>query len=238
MQQAIALKETNPEMDVYVLYRDIRTYGQREALYSKARSAGVIFIHYSLEEKPVVESDNGGQLLVQVKDHVLQRPLLLTPDFIALATAIETRGAEILARLFKVPLNEDKFFMEAHTKLRPVECVTDGVFICGLAHYPKSIDESIAQAQAAASKATTLLSQKSLQLNGQVAGVNALKCSACSVCLTVCPYGAPDFNEGGLSEINQALCKGCGVCVASCRSGAIDLKGFEDKQIFAMIEGL
>jgi heterodisulfide reductase subunit A-like polyferredoxin len=238
IQQAIKLKETYPDMDVYILYRDIRTYGQREELYRRARSAGVIFIRYSLEEKPLVETDYEGRLRVVVKDHILQRSLVISPDFITLATAIETRGAEFLSRLFKVPLNQDRFFLEAHAKLRPVECATDGVFLCGLAHYPKPLEESIAQAQGAASRAITLLAQKTLQVSGQVAGVNPGKCSACGVCVELCPFGAPGFNDRDISQINLALCKGCGLCVASCRSGAIDLKGFEDKQIFAMLEQL
>jgi heterodisulfide reductase subunit A-like polyferredoxin len=238
IQQAIKLRETYPDMDVYILYRDIRTYGQREELYRRARAAGVIFIRYSLDEKPLVETDSEGGLRVVVKDHILQRPLVISPDFVTLATAIETQGAESLARLFKVPLNQDKFFLEAHAKLRPVECATDGVFLCGVAHYPKPLEESIAQAQGAASRAITILAQKTLQVSGQVAGVNPAKCSACGVCVEICPFGAPGFSERGLSQINLALCKGCGLCVASCRSGAIDLKGFEDKQIFAMIEEL
>ncbi|MDH3557437.1 MAG: 4Fe-4S binding protein, partial [Deltaproteobacteria bacterium] len=118
------------------------------------------------------------------------------------------------------------------------ECASEGVFICGLAHYPKPLEECIVQAQAAASRAITVLAQKTLQVSGEVARVNPVNCSACSVCVAICPFGAPAFNDRGLSEINEALCKGCGLCVASCRSGAIDLKGFEDKQIFAMIEEL
>jgi len=238
IQQAMKVKETYPDVDVYILYRDIRTYGQREELYRRARAAGVIFIRYSLDEKPLVETDSEGKLQVVVKDHILQRPLVISPDFITLATAIETHGAESLSQLFKVPLNQDKFFLEAHAKLRPVECATDGVYLCGLAHYPKPLEESISQAQAAASRAITLLARKTLQVSGQVAGVNPAKCSACSVCVEICPFGAPSFSDRGLSQINQALCKGCGLCVASCRSGAIELKGFEDRQIFAMIEEL
>jgi heterodisulfide reductase subunit A-like polyferredoxin len=238
IQQAIKLKEAYPDMDVYILYRDIRTYGQREELYRRARAAGVIFIRYSSDEKPLVETDSEGGLRVVVKDHILQRSLVISPDFITLATAIETQGAESLSQLFKVPLNQDKFFLEAHAKLRPVECATDGVFLCGLAHYPKPLEESIAQAQGSASRAITLLARKTLQVSGQVAGVNSVKCSACGVCVEICPFGAPGFSDRGLSQINLALCKGCGLCVASCRSGAIDLKGFEDKQIFAMIEEL
>jgi len=238
IQQSIKVKETYPDMDVFILYRDIRTYGQREDLYRRARAAGVIFIRYSLDEKPLVETDSEGRLRVVAKDHILQKPLVISPDFITLATAIETQGAESLSRMFKVPLNQDKFFLEAHTKLRPVECATDGVFLCGLAHYPKPLEESISQAQAAASRAITLLARKTIQVSGQVAAVNPAHCSACGVCVEICPFGAPGFNDRGLSQINQALCKGCGLCVASCRSSAIALKGFEDKQIFAMIDEL
>jgi heterodisulfide reductase subunit A-like polyferredoxin len=238
VHKAVELKERNPKMDVYILYRDIRTYGEREDIYKEARAKGVIFIHYDLENKPVVRKTDEGNLQITAVDQVLQRPITLEPDFITLASAIETRGAEALAQLFKVPLNEDKFFVEAHAKLRPVEFATDGVFLCGLTHYPKPLEESISQAQAATSRAITLLAQKTLQISGQVATVNSMKCSACGVCVAICPFGAPGFNDRGLSEINQALCKGCGLCVASCRSGAIDLKGYEDKQIFAMIEEL
>jgi heterodisulfide reductase subunit A-like polyferredoxin len=236
IQQAIALKETRPEMDVFILYRDIRTYGMREELYKKARTLGVIFMRYSTKERPQVEVDRNGRLRVQVMDGVLQRPIVLSPDFITLATAIETRGVETLSQLFKVSVNADRFFAEAHPKLRPVDFATDGVFLCGLAHYPKPLEECIAQAQAAVSRAITLLAQKQIQTSGQVARVTPAKCSACGVCVTICPFTAPAFNDRGVAEVNQALCKGCGLCVASCRSGAIDLKGFEDKQIFAMIE--
>jgi len=236
VQQAIALKEAKPGIDVFILYRDIRTYGMREELYQKARALGVIFIRYSTKGRPQVEVDRNGRLRVMVMDHVLQRPVALSPDFITLATAIETRGVETLSQMFKVSVNADRFFAEAHPKLRPVDFATDGVYLCGLAHYPKPIEESIAQAQAAVSRAITLLAQKQIQTSGQVARVAPAKCSACGVCVTICPFTAPAFNDRGVAEVNQALCKGCGLCVASCRSGAIDLKGFEDKQIFAMID--
>jgi heterodisulfide reductase subunit A-like polyferredoxin len=236
VQQAIALKEARPKMDVFILYRDIRTYGMREELYRKARALGVVFIRYSTKARPLVEVDRTGRLQIQVMDHVLQRPITLSPDFITLATAIETRGVETLSQMFKVSVNADRFFAEAHPKLRPVDFATDGVYLCGLAHYPKPLEETIAQAQAAVSRAITLLSKKKIQTSGQVARVTPAKCSACGVCVTICPFTAPAFNDRGVAEVNQALCKGCGLCVASCRSGAIDLKGFEDKQIFAMID--
>ena len=141
--------------------------------------------------------------------------------------------------MYKVTINDDGFFTEAHVKLRPVDCATDGVFICGLAHAPKPVDESIAQAQAAATRAVTLLAKKTISVSGSVAQVNPFFCSSCGVCVDICPYSAPGFvSEGhfaGKAEVNSVLCKGCGLCVASCRSGAINLKGFGNDQIMAMI---
>ena len=238
MESALHLKELNPEIDVYVLYRDIRTYGERELLYRKAREAGVVFIRYSLEQKPKVLSSDEG-LEVRVVDPILQRELHLNTDLLVLATAIVPYKDEKLAQFFKVPLNDDGFFVEAHPKLAPSEFSTDGVFLCGLAHYPKSIDESIAQAKAAVSRAVTLLAKKSILVSGTVAYVDPAFCSGCGVCVAICPYSAPSIvTEGrnaGKAEINPALCKGCGLCVASCRSGALNLKGFEEGQIMAMI---
>ncbi|SHG08839.1 4Fe-4S dicluster domain-containing protein, partial [Desulfacinum infernum DSM 9756] len=237
IHSALEIKERNPDCDVYVLYRDIRSYGEREVLYKEARQAGVLFIRYSLEDKPKVEVVDG-RLQVTVTDHVLRRPVVLTPDLVTLATAIQPNADEALAQLFKVPMNDDGFLIEAHAKLRPVDFATDGVFLCGLAHYPKPLDESIAQAQAAAARAATILARESIQFPGTVARTNPMLCSACGTCVNICPYSAPRFNERGVAEINPALCKGCGLCVASCRSGAIRLQGFDDAQIFSMIDSL
>ncbi|HSO61252.1 MAG TPA: FAD-dependent oxidoreductase, partial [Desulfobacterales bacterium] len=165
VDNAIHLKETNPEMNVFVLYRDMRTYGERELLYKKARSLGVIFIRFAREDKPVVEVENG-RLLVTVTDHILGRPIELEADLLTLATAILPNRDEKLANFFKVPLNADGFFVERHAKLGPSEFATDGVFLCGLAHYPKPIDEAIAQGQAAASRAVTLLARKKIYTSG------------------------------------------------------------------------
>ena len=153
-----------------------------------------------------------------------------------LASAMVSKEGDQLAKLFKIPINEDGFFVEAHVKLRPVDFATDGVFFCGLAHSPQPIDESIAQAQAAVSRAVTLLAKKTIHSSGTVAVVNPLYCSSCGVCVAICPYQAAEFNEKtGIAEINPVLCKGCGLCVASCRSGAIHLNGFDEGQIMAMI---
>jgi heterodisulfide reductase subunit A-like polyferredoxin len=237
LHSAMELKKRNPEADVYILYRDLRSYGERELLYKQAREAGVLFIRYALENKPQVEVVDGG-LQLTVIDHVLQRPIRLRPDLLTLASAILPERDEALAQFFKVPVNDDGFYIEAHAKLRPVEFATDGVFFCGLAHYPKPIDESIAQAQAAASRAATLLARDTILFSGTVAFTDQMLCSACAVCVGICPYSAPSFNDKGKAQINPALCKGCGLCVASCRSGAIRLKGFDDAQIFAMIDSI
>jgi heterodisulfide reductase subunit A len=241
VDNAIHLKEMNPEMNVFVLYRDLRTYGERELLYKKARGLGVIFIRFSRDQKPAVKVENG-KLLVSVIDHILGRPLELEADLLTLATAVIPNRDEKLANFFKVPLNADGFFVERHAKLGPSEFATDGVFLCGLAHYPKPIDESVAHGQAAASRAVTLLARKKIFTSGTVAEVDQRMCSQCGVCVSICPYSAPSWTEKGMfagkAQVNPVLCKGCGLCVASCRSGAIHLKGFDNDQIFAQIFSL
>jgi len=243
IDNALSLKKRNPDMNVFILYRDIRTYGERELLYKKAREAGIIFIRYSLDKKPMVQTGSGKPRVV-VTDHVLGKSIEIEADMVTLATAVVPAKDERLANFFKVPMNDDGFFIERHAKLGPSEFATDGVFLCGLAHYPKPIDESIAQARAAASRAMTLLARKSIYTSGNVAKVNPAMCSSCGVCVSVCPYSAPSFIEEtarffpGKAQINPVLCKGCGLCVASCRSGAIHLKGFDNDQIFAQIFAL
>jgi heterodisulfide reductase subunit A len=238
IKSALRLKEQNPDMNVYVLYRDIRTYGERETLYRDARLAGVMFVRFSLDQKPKVSMNEGG-LRVEVVDPILEETVEIRTDLLVLASAIIPYNEEKLAQSLKVPMNEDGFFVEAHAKLGPSEFATDGVFLCGMAHYPKSIDESVAQALAASSRAATLLAKKSIQVSGTLAEVDPHICSECGVCVEVCPYSAPELSEKGPSagraEVNEALCKGCGLCVASCRSGAINLKGFGTDQLMAMI---
>ena len=240
IDSALELKRRNPAMSVYVLYRDIRTYGEREYLYKEAREKGIIFIRFSLDKKPAVRID-GDKVTVTVTDHVLGRPVEIETDLVTLATAIIPTADEKLAQFFKVPLNDDGFFVEKHAKLGPSEFATDGVFLCGLAHYPKPIDESIAQGRAAASRALTLLARKKVYTSGTVAETVPANCSMCGVCVSICPYSAPSFLpeddrfNPGKARVNPVLCKGCGLCVASCRSGAIRLKGFDNDQIFAQI---
>jgi heterodisulfide reductase subunit A-like polyferredoxin len=246
VQTALKLKELNPEMDVFVLYRDLRTYGPREDLYKEARQKGVIFIRYRLEDKPVVKEvageDGSKRLQVTVTDHILGRPVTIEPDFINLATAIYPRDHEDLARFFKVPLTEDKFFLEAHMKLRPVDFSTDGVFVCGLAHYPKPLEETIAQAQAAAGRAATVLSQKFVTVEPIVSSVDAEKCIGCGLCQAVCAFGAIELQEvagkGYRAQNISASCKGCGVCASSCPQKAIDMIHFRDSQLIAAIAAL
>jgi heterodisulfide reductase subunit A len=238
---ALKLKELNPEMDVFILYRDMRSYGLREDLYREARSKGIHFIRYDFNKELNVNINNG-DLRVRFTDSTIRREMEIDSDLLVLASAIIPKKENPLARMFKVTQNDDGFFMEAHVKLRPVDCATEGVFICGLAHAPKPVDESIAQAQAAATRGITLLAKKKIQMSGTAAKTNPMLCSSCSTCINICPYSAPSFTEegpfAGKAEINPVLCKGCGLCVASCRSGAIQLKGFDNDQIFEQIFSL
>ena len=241
IKSALTLKEMNPEMDIFILYRDIRSYGLREDLYRKARSAGIIFIRYNFDKAFNVALEQE-DLQVTFTDRVLGRQMEIRPDLLILASAIVPDMENPLAKFYKVPQNQDGFFAEAHVKLRPVDFSTDGVFVCGLAHAPKSIDESIAQAQAASARAMAVLVRKTIYSSGTVAETAPAICSSCGVCISLCPYSAPCFTEegyfAGKAEINPVLCKGCGLCVASCRSGAIRLKGFDNDQIFAQIFSL
>ncbi len=238
VESALQLKELNPAMNVYILYRDIRTYGEREYVYRKARLEGILFIQYSRDQKPNVSAAEDG-LRIELMDQNLGQTVALKADILTLATAIISYKDEKLAQFFKVPMNADGFFAEAHAKLGPSEFATDGVFLCGMAHYPKPIDESIAQAQASTSRAVTVLAKERIKVSGTVAYTDPSACSSCGICVEVCPYSAPAFvTQGpfaGKAEINPVLCKGCGLCVASCRSGALNLKGFEEGQIMAMI---
>ncbi len=238
IDNALVLKEKNPEMSVYILYRDIRAYGERELLYKKARELGVIFIRYNLDNKPSVAIEDG-KVRVRTTDHVLNMPLEIDADFLTLATAIVANKDDKLANFFKVPVSDDGFLIERHAKLGPVEFATDGVFLCGMAHYPKPVDESVASAKAAASRAVTLLAKRNIKTSGTIARVDQTMCSGCGVCAAICPYSAPKLDANGRFEgranINPVLCKGCGLCVSSCRSGAIHLNGFDNDQIFAQI---
>ncbi|MHB8985441.1 MAG: FAD-dependent oxidoreductase [Eubacteriales bacterium] len=233
---ALKIKDKYPDQNVFVLYRDIRTYAFYEDYYREARSKGVIFIRYSTDQKPVVE-ESGGSLKVTVTDHVLGVPLEIDAGVVGLAAAIVAPEDNArLSRFFKVPLNQEGFFLEAHLKLRPVDFGTDGVFMCGLAHGPKSVEENIAQAKAAAGRAGTVLAKESIVAQGKTAFVNKRKCAMCGTCETVCPSKAiaVDLKEKA-AVVNEALCKGCGACASSCRCNALNVKGCTNEQIMAMI---
>ena len=243
VKNALKLKEQNPSMDIYVLYRDMRTYAFKEDYYRQAAEKGVVFIRYEKEDQPdvtVAEEEGRSVLRVTVTEPTLGGRLMINADRVALAAAVlpaaENRP---LSRLLKVPLNEDGFFMEAHMKLRPVDFATDGIFMCGTAHSPKFMDESMAQAQAASCKALAVLTRTSIEGQAAVAEVNEALCSGCRVCEMACPYEAIKRDEEKrVSVVNQALCKGCGTCVAACPSGAMKGKHFGTDQILAEIRAI
>ncbi len=241
IKNALKLKEMKPDMNIYVFYRDMRTYGFYEQYYQEARRKGVIFLRYGLEDKPEVsQARKDGQYLLRVEgtDVVLGEKVAIDADILALGVAMEPSPESTeLAKLYKVPLNEDGFFLEAHVKLRPVDFATEGVFVCGLAHAPKAIEESIAQAKAAASRATTILAKDTIMAEGIVCSVNEDICSGCGICEVLCPYGAITVDrEEKVAKVNEALCKGCGTCCAACPSGAAQQRGFRRDQVSAMIK--
>ena len=241
VKNALKLKQIDPAINVYVLYRDMRTYGFLEEQYREARQQGVMFIRYELEDKPVVETvhTNGSQQLrVTVRDRILGARLAIDADLVALSTGVRPpSGGREIAQLLKVPLNDEGFFLEAHMKLRPVDFATEGVFVCGLAHAPKSLDESIAQAKAAAGRAATILAKDTVSGEGIVSTHNPDFCSTCRICVGMCPYEAItyDYNKK-IIVVNDALCKGCGTCVAACPAGVMTARHFTDAQVFAQIE--
>jgi heterodisulfide reductase subunit A len=236
LQLALELKARRPDVNVYVLYRDIRTYGNREEVYQRARKEGVLFFQYDPDRKPSVHA-NGDRVKVTFEDPLLDCRLCVDADLLCLAGGVESLWNRRLAQLFKVPLDQDGWLLEAHQKLRPVDFSNDGIFVCGMAHYPKPIDESIAQAQAAAARALTILAKDSIRVGGIVAHIQPDRCSACGGCVEVCPFSAIDFNPGQTAaEVNPALCKGCGACAAACPSEAITLRGFNNQQLYAQIQ--
>jgi heterodisulfide reductase subunit A len=238
VKNALAVKELNPDAEVYVLYRDMRTYGMREEYYRKARQAGVVFIRYTPEQKPDVQVIDG-RPVVSARDPILGQTLELVPDYLVLSSGIVSQtGSVELAKMLKVPLNADGFFLEAHMKLRPVDFATEGVFMAGLCHFPKFIGEATAQAEAAAGRAATVLAKPTYEAEAATARVNENLCSGCGVCVSVCAYGAPSLVEKDgktVSRVNEALCKGCGNCAAACPSGAISHLGFRVEQTRAML---
>ncbi len=241
MQMALQLKEINPDCSIIVLYRDIRTYGFFEDHYREARERGVLFFRYEQEHKPVVESvagPEGNMLRVTAVDHVFNEPFQVNPDLVVLAAPIAPpESNRQLSQLLKVPLNQDGFFQEAHMKLRPVDFASEGVFMCGLAHSPKNIEESITQAKAAAGRAAVILSRDTLESGGVTAVVEQDKCAACLTCVRLCPYKAPTI-KNHKAEIESVICQGCGTCAGECPNKAITLQGYSDEQQSKAVDGL
>jgi heterodisulfide reductase subunit A len=241
IKNALKIKEKSPSSEVYVLFKDVRSYGFKEDYYREAAMKEVIFINYDDDHKPELTKE-GDLLKMTVWEPVLKQNLELEPDMVVLSAAtMPNPGNKHLAELLKVPLNKDGFFLEAHMKLRPVDFATDGVFLCGMAHSPKYIEESIAQACAAASRASTILSKSKLEMEGIVANVNEDLCSGCRVCENLCAYKAIEIqtkNGKPMAHVLEALCKGCGTCGAACPTKAITCGHFTTEEIMAQIDAL
>jgi heterodisulfide reductase subunit A len=239
IKNAMKIKEKSPETEVYVLYKDLRAYGFKEDYYREAAQKGVLFINYEDERKPQVVNENG-KLKITFLEPVINEEVEIEPDIIVLSAAtIPNPDNKHVAELLKVPLTKDGFFLEAHMKLRPVDFATEGVFLCGMAHSPKYIDESIAQACAAASRATTILSKLTLEMEGIVANVNEDLCSGCKICEYLCPYSAIEMNEKDgkpIAHVIEALCKGCGACGTACPTKAIIMGHFTTEEILAQVK--
>jgi heterodisulfide reductase subunit A len=246
VKNALKLKAINPEMEVTIAFRDMRTYGFNEAYYRQASEKEVRFIRWTPEDPPSVapaEAEDGRPVLqVAVTDPILGEKLAFDADLLALAAAVlPSESAQEIAGLFKVPLGPDGFFQEAHVKLRPVEFAADGVFLCGMAHYPKHIPEAVNQAYGAAGRALTLLSNDIVTVSGAVCEVNAKACIGCGACDAVCTYDAIELRktkQGQKAIVNPVICKGDGLCNAVCPTGAIVLKHFTDKEILSQIDAL
>lgn len=253
LKSAIEVKNRRPGARVYIIYRDIRSYGFREELYQEARQKGIIFIRYDIEKMPHVKAvtaqgteenlykhdkDRYGNLELTVIDHVLRIPVKLNPDLLVLASGIVPNENRHLFEAFKIPVNADGFLVEAHAKLRPVDFASDGLFVAGLAHYPKPLEECIAQAKASVSRAMRIVSRDSIMVGGVVAVVTPEKCAVCLTCVRTCPYEIPYIHQDGYAVIDSGECHGCGLCVSECPGKAIKLNHFTDDQIMAKTEAL
>lgn len=242
VKNALKIKELSPETNVYVLYRDVRTYGFKEGYYTQARQKGVVFIRYEKDKKPEVLKDKTG-LKVNVYDQTLGISVRMPADLVVLSAGIvANEDNKTIGQYLKVPLNKDNFFLEAHMKLRPIDFATDGVFLTGMAHFPKAVEESIVQSQAASSRAATVLSKDSIELEGIISKVVDENCDGCAFCIDPCPYRGItliEYMSGDTIkktvEVNEVLCKGCGTCMATCPKKGIFVKGFTLEQISAQV---
>jgi heterodisulfide reductase subunit A-like polyferredoxin len=246
LKNALALKRLHPSAKVTILYKDIRTYGSKESLYTEARRAGIVFLRYDEDHRPQVQIKKGS-VRIEALDPNLGRSVELLPDLLVLSSpAVPAEGSSQLASQFKVPVDNDGFFLEAHVKLRPVDFATEGIFMAGMAHYPKLIDETIVQAQAAAARAARLLSQPSFTVGGSVAQVDPSLCVGCLTCVRACPFDVPHVTDEytgvanivGAAFIEPTICRGCGTCVAECPAKAIQLAHYQDDQIMVKLDVL
>jgi heterodisulfide reductase subunit A-like polyferredoxin len=244
LKNALLLKDEFPDTQIIVLYKDIRTYGFYERLYKAAREKGVIFLRYDDDHRPQVQCEEGKALQIQVVDPTLREQLTFEPDLLVLSMPlVPSEGNRSLASTLKVPVDQDGWFLEAHVKLRPVEFASDGIFLAGVAHYPKMLDEVLVQAQAAASRAATILSQPQRKAGGAVAQVNPDLCVGCLTCVRICPFEVPRINNqaqgvGGIqgaAYIEPSICQGCGTCVAACPAEAIELLHYRHTQVESQI---
>jgi heterodisulfide reductase subunit A len=239
IKNALKIKELSPETEIYVLYKDLRVYGFKEDYYREAAAKGVIFVSYEDERKPQVVNEKD-TLKVSFWEPTMKEEMEVEPDLLILSAAtIPNPDNKHVAEMLKVPLTKDGFFLEAHMKLRPVDFATEGVFLCGMAHSPKYIEESIAQACAAASRAATILSKPTLEMEGTIANVSEDLCSGCKMCEYLCAYGAIEMKEKDgkpTAHVIEALCKGCGVCGAACPTKAITMAHFTTEEILAQVK--
>jgi heterodisulfide reductase subunit A len=238
VKNAIKIKEMNPETNVYILYRDMMMYGFLEEYYTRARNSGIVFIRYDRDSRPLV-AENSGKLTVTVKDNILGAHVTIDADLIALSTAIVPDRDEKTEKALSVPRSSEGFYLESHVQLKPVDSYIDGIYICGMSHFPKNVDDSIAQAKASASKAGMLLSRGYVKAEPIISSCDVEKCNGCTMCTHFCPYSAIQMvkaEKGKKAEIIIAACKGCGVCATYCPTKAISMGRFTDEQINAQIE--
>jgi heterodisulfide reductase subunit A-like polyferredoxin len=237
IKNALHIKLQNPDARVCILYRDLRTYGLMETYYTEARRQGVLFFQFEPEAPPEVTLEDG-ELRVVFQDPILQRQVAMQPDALVLSAGMRAADTEELSSIMKLTRNADGYFMEAHVKLRPVDMSSEGVFVCGTAHGPKLITETIGQSMAAAARAGAFLSQDRITLSVVTATVDQEHCASCLVCVRVCPWGVPRINEDGVSEIDPALCRGCGICASECPAKVIQLRWYEDDLVLSKVEAL
>jgi heterodisulfide reductase subunit A len=238
VKNAIALRERDPGNSVTVLYRDMRTYGLREDYYTKARDLGVLFIRYDPENEPEVSTE-GNRLGVKTFDHMLNRDVILSADRLVLSTGLRPHeNAGDIASLYKLTLNPEGYFLESHVKLKPVDFPSEGIFLCGLAHAPKNLDETISQALAAAGRAGVVLSRETLPVSGTIAKHEQDICMSCLTCFRLCPFGSPYIDDEGKVRHNEVKCTGCGICAGVCPAKAFQVNYFRDDQIVSMIDAL